>query len=96
MQPFYFGTSSQELRHELENLYLLTVEKRPAPRVFLIENVPRSIPGGFREKLTRLDAQTDFQYIDAPKIWQKNEMNKALVPTPVLAAIQTWLSEGCI
>jgi pimeloyl-ACP methyl ester carboxylesterase len=87
---------SQEMRHELESLDLLTLEKRPASRVLMIENVPRSGPNGFREKLEHLDAQTDFQFIDTPKAWRKGEMNRPLVPIPVLDAIQTWLSECCI
>jgi pimeloyl-ACP methyl ester carboxylesterase len=80
---------------EIEEIDLLSLRRKPAKNIFIIETdneVDRNI---FREHLLSVDARVYHEFIQEPQVWIKksDELSKGLVPVKTLETIVTWISQ---
>jgi pimeloyl-ACP methyl ester carboxylesterase len=80
---------------ELVNINLLTLERKPANNVFIIESDKATKNGSLRECLKRIDVEPAYEYVPSSRIWmkKKDRTGRGLVPIPILKSIVAWISE---
>lgn len=94
-----FGLAENTLA-EIQSLDLLTLRRRPAARLLVIESVAfisaalgsdayKSV-GRFCDYLRSLGAHVDYQHIESFKMWTEDP-DKGLAPQPILEAAVNWI-----
>jgi pimeloyl-ACP methyl ester carboxylesterase len=76
---------------ELLDVNLLALKQKPANRTLLIESHHEAACKRLIEHFQSVNAACDFKEIPGPQIW-KEDMNRVLVPSPILDAVVSWLS----
>jgi exosortase A-associated hydrolase 2 len=83
---------------DLAALDLLTLKRKPAPNILIIESV--ATPADARPSVTQLaahlhalGAKTDYACIESFQMWAEDP-DKGLVPQPVLEAAVNWLAQA--
>ena len=79
---------------ELSKVNLLAIRKMPANRILVIESNREAVWKQLREHLHSLNTRCEFQQVPGPQLW-KEDMNRVLVPSPILDAVVSWLSGVC-
>ena len=76
---------------ELSEVNLLAIRSKPANRILVIKSNREAVWNRLREHLHSLTIPCEFQQVPGPQIW-KEDMNRVLVPSPILDALVSWLS----
>jgi pimeloyl-ACP methyl ester carboxylesterase len=79
------------MRAELAEVNLLATKTKPANRMLVIESNREPVWTQLREHLQSLHAGCEFKQVPGPQLW-KEDMNRVLVPSPILDAVVSWLS----
>lgn len=82
---------SSMLRTELEELDLLKVVKKPAPRVLMVQTAQTVEENGLREHLIHTEARVEHQKLQAPQVWLPTTDGSLLVPAQVLHSVVSWI-----
>jgi len=81
---------SATMLHDLNQIDLTSIQRRPAGRILLIESDATESGEKLKEQFQLLGAQVDREIIDSFKIWTENP-DKGLVPQPVIQAVVSWM-----
>ena len=82
---------SNMLRTELEELDLLKVPKKPAPRILVVHTTQTADENCFKDRLVRTEAQVEHRELQAPEIWLPTKDGSLLVPAQVLQSVVSWI-----
>lgn len=80
------------MRRDLAKLDLLTIQKKPANNILLIESNEAAAAGQLKAHLKSLDPHLAYQHLPGPQIWIA-DVNKVLMPIQILQAVVSWISE---
>ncbi len=84
---------TDRMRRGTEGIDLLALEKPPAPDVLIIESDGEGKYDGLGKHLTSLKCRVEHRHIPGPRVWTRGEeMDKAVVPVPILRSIVSWLT----
>ena len=76
-----------------ESLDLLTIQKKPANNILIVEGQMEADVLPLKEYLQRFESQVTYQHISDYVSWMENP-DKGLVPNQILQAIISWISEA--
>ena len=82
---------SNILRAELEELDLLRISSKPAPRVLLVQTKQTADVLGLRDRLIHTRVHLEHQKMEAPQIWLPTTDGSLLVPAQVLQSVVSWI-----
>jgi amino acid adenylation domain-containing protein len=85
---------SDTLFNGLEALNLLTVQPRTHQNILIIEGGEVVTAAPLNDHLRQWESGVTHKHLPSFEVWLENP-DKALVPTPTLQAIISWLSEVC-
>jgi uncharacterized protein len=80
------------MRTDLENIDLLSIQKKPANNVLLVGSQKKATQEQLKEHIAGMGVHVDAEYLPGPQIWRE-EPDGAIVPVQVLQAVVAWLSE---
>src|SRR5262249_19430859 len=78
---------SNMLRTELEELDLLKIPGKPAPRVLVVQTTQNADEIGLKDHLIHTEAQVEQQRLDAPQIWLPTADGSLIVPAQALQSV---------
>ncbi len=77
---------------DLIKLDLLALRQKPANNLLVIQSAPDDDVGRFTEHVNSSSAaQVEYQHLPGPQLWME-DVNKVLVPGPILNSIVAWIS----
>lgn len=76
---------------ELERIHLLSIHRKPANNVLLMQT-DQAAGDGLTSHLQQTDSRVECQLLEAPQIWLPTADGSLLVPGPVLQSSVSWLS----
>jgi pimeloyl-ACP methyl ester carboxylesterase len=88
---FGFGAP---LRGGLAAIDLLSMPRKPAERVLLLENAPESTAALLAAYLEQQGSRVERKYIPGDASWQ-HDFDSLLLPGPSVPAVVRWVSEVC-
>jgi alpha/beta superfamily hydrolase len=88
---FGFGAP---LRHGLGDIDLLSIPRKPAEQVLLLENAAESAAAPLAAYLEQQGSRVERKYIPGDASWQ-HEFDSLLLPGPSVAAVVRWVYEVC-
>lgn len=80
---------------ELQSLDLLTINRKPADQILVIESQNNPATENCKSYFHDLGAQVDYQFIESFLMWTEDP-DKGLVPQPIIQAILTWVMQAAI
>ncbi len=83
---------TEQLFAELNRIYLLTISKKPANHILLIDSNEKASDQRFRAHLKSMDSQLAYRHLPSPQIWIE-DINKVMIPNEVLQSVTSWISE---
>ncbi len=87
---------TDRMRRGIEGIDLLTLEGRPAADVLIIESDGEGKYGPLSQHLRTLNGHVEYMRIPGPRVWTRGEeIDKAVVPVPILQSIVSWLTRVC-
>jgi len=85
----------QSLLADVENLDLLSIEKKPADKVLVIQSDEEADQRPLKNHLESIPTSVDFLYCPAPHIWTWTEdFGKVAVPYEILQSVVSWVCEA--
>jgi pimeloyl-ACP methyl ester carboxylesterase len=85
---------SAETRQSIETIDLLGLEKRPAPKVLVVETNEKVPQRGLCERLQTLRSDVTLRRVPAPGLWEwLEDFGKVRVPQEMLQNVVAWLDE---
>jgi pimeloyl-ACP methyl ester carboxylesterase len=88
-----FGFGAQ-LRHDLGDIDLLSMPRKPAEHVLLLENAAESKGGPLAAYLEQQGSRVERKYVPGDESWQ-HDFDSLLLPGPSVPAVVRWVSEVC-
>jgi pimeloyl-ACP methyl ester carboxylesterase len=88
---FGFGAP---LRRGLGDMELLSMPRKPAEQVLLLENAAESKAGPLAARLERQGSRVERKYVPGDASWQ-HDFDSLLLPGPSVPAVVRWVSEVC-
>jgi uncharacterized protein len=82
---------SSALRAQLEELDLLKVPTKPAPRILVVESANAAGEGRLTDHLVATHARVECRKLEASQIWLPTADGSLLVPAKVLQAVVSWM-----
>lgn len=81
---------TERMREELHGIDLLSIRRRPAAHVLLVDSHESAGKAELSGQLQRLGARVEYQRLPSPRIWIKE--NKTVVPHQALQCVASWIS----
>jgi len=84
---------TERLRHGLENLSLGSLDKAPAPRIYVLSQAPSGEYERLCADLRTMGARVDANCVEGAKVWSRTpSMDESSVPNAPIQAIVRWLA----
>jgi alpha/beta superfamily hydrolase len=88
-----FGFGSH-LSEELRQIDLLSMGKKPAEKVLVIESASESASSSLSERLRQWGSDVAYRILPNDESWKRN-FDSVLLPGPIVPAVLNWVSEVC-
>ena len=86
---------TNDLYEDIEGIDLLTIPRRPADSVLIVETDVAPIQNDLKGVLEEMGTSVSLEHVDAPQIWLPTIDGSLLVPRPVLQTVTSWISRIC-
>lgn len=83
---------TEQLFAELNRINLLTISKKPANHILLIDSNEKASDQRLRAHLKSMDSQLVYRHLPSPQIWIE-DIDKVMIPNEVLQSVTSWISE---
>jgi len=86
---------TEPLLVDIENLDLLSVDKKPADYILIVQSDEETDQRPLKKSLESMRARVDFLHCPTPQIWTWIEdFGKVVVPYEILQSVISWMCEA--
>lgn len=82
---------SDSLLADLKKIDLLSIRQKPANNMLVITSDPNADGERFTDHVKRVAARVEYRHLPGPQLWME-DVNKVLVPNPILQSVVAWMS----
>jgi hypothetical protein len=86
---------TEALLADIDNLDLLSIEKKPADKVLVIQSDEETDQRELKKNLESMRVRVDFLHFPTPQIWiWIEDFGKVVVPYQILQSVISWMCEA--
>jgi exosortase A-associated hydrolase 2 len=82
------------MQRGLEGIDLLRLARAPGKRILILEHGERATTRALGHRLGGLGARVDYECVPEAPVWERRDMDQAVIPPRTLERIVGWLSRG--